>query len=103
MRLLDRYLLKELLTVLACCLGGFLIFWIAFDLFSDMDEFQKAELRPHSKTVKTPILARKQIEAGAIGICCAKVGEAEVMVEGGHWRVIRRRQTLDELLSLEEA
>ncbi len=46
MRLLDRYLLKELLTVLACCLGGFLIFWIAFDLFSDMDEFQKAQLRP---------------------------------------------------------
>src|SRR6266849_3734271 len=44
---------------------------------------QKAELRPHSKTVKTPILARKQIEAGAVGICCAKVGEAEVMVEGG--------------------
>lgn len=44
MRLLDRYLLKELLTALACCLGGFLIFWIAFDLFSDIDEFQKARL-----------------------------------------------------------
>lgn len=46
MRLLDRYLLKELLTALACCLGGFLIFWVAFDLFSDMDEFQKAQMRP---------------------------------------------------------
>ncbi len=46
MRLLDRYLLRELLPALASCLGGFLIFWIAFDLFSDMDEFQKARLSP---------------------------------------------------------
>lgn len=43
----------------------------------------KAELRPHAKTHKTPIIAQKQIEAGAIGITCAKLGEAEVMVAGG--------------------
>jgi D-serine deaminase-like pyridoxal phosphate-dependent protein len=43
----------------------------------------KAKLRPHTKTNKCPIIARKQIAAGAIGICCAKVGEAEVMVVGG--------------------
>ena len=42
-----------------------------------------AGLRPHTKTHKTPIIARKQIEAGAIGVTCAKVGEAEVMVAGG--------------------
>ena len=42
-----------------------------------------AELRPHTKTHKTPILAHKQIEAGAIGITCAKLGEAEVMVAAG--------------------
>ena len=42
-----------------------------------------ANLRPHSKTHKTPIIAKKQIEAGARGITCAKVGEAEVMVQGG--------------------
>lgn len=42
-----------------------------------------ANLRPHSKTHKTPIISRKQIEAGAKGITCAKVGEAEVMVQGG--------------------
>ena len=42
-----------------------------------------AELRPHAKTHKTPIIAHKQLAAGAIGITCAKVGEAEVMVEGG--------------------
>ena len=42
-----------------------------------------AELRPHSKTNKCPSIAKAQIDAGAIGICCAKVGEAEVMVDGG--------------------
>ena len=40
-------------------------------------------VRPHSKTSKSPYWVRKQLEAGAIGICCAKVGEAEVMVEAG--------------------
>jgi D-serine deaminase-like pyridoxal phosphate-dependent protein len=40
-------------------------------------------LRPHVKTHKTPILAHKQIAAGAIGVTCAKLGEAEVMVESG--------------------
>src|SRR5918995_1551182 len=38
-------------------------------------------LRPHIKTHKTPEIARMQLAAGAIGITCAKVGEAEVMVE----------------------
>ncbi len=41
------------------------------------------DVRPHSKTHKSPYWARKQIAAGAISICCAKVGEAEVMVEAG--------------------
>ena len=35
-------------------------------------------LRPHSKTHKSPLIAQWQIERGAIGICCAKLGEAEV-------------------------
>lgn len=43
----------------------------------------KANLRPHTKTHKTPILAHKQIDAGAIGITCAKLDEAEVMVASG--------------------
>jgi D-serine deaminase-like pyridoxal phosphate-dependent protein len=37
-------------------------------------------LRPHTKTHKTPALARRQMELGAVGITVAKVGEAEVMV-----------------------
>ncbi len=40
-------------------------------------------LRAHSKTHKSPILARKQIELGAVGVCCQKISEAEVMVAGG--------------------
>jgi D-serine deaminase-like pyridoxal phosphate-dependent protein len=40
-------------------------------------------LRPHSKTHKSPVIARMQIDAGAVGICCAKLGEAEVFAEGG--------------------
>jgi D-serine deaminase-like pyridoxal phosphate-dependent protein len=40
-------------------------------------------LRPHSKTHKSPTLAHMQLEAGAIGITCAKLGEAEVMVAAG--------------------
>ena len=44
MRLLDRYLLRELLLPLCYCLGGFLIFWVSFDLINEMGRFQKARL-----------------------------------------------------------
>lgn len=40
-------------------------------------------LRPHIKTHKIPALAQRQIAAGAIGITCAKLGEAEVMADAG--------------------
>lgn len=40
-------------------------------------------LRPHLKTAKSPALAWKMIEAGAIGVCCAKISEAEVMANAG--------------------
>ena len=40
-------------------------------------------LRPHSKTHKSPLIARWQLERGAIGICCAKLGEAEVFAAAG--------------------
>ncbi len=41
------------------------------------------KLRPHIKTHKLPMFARLQCELGAIGITCQKVGEAEVMADGG--------------------
>ena len=39
--------------------------------------------RPHTKAMKTPALAHKCLEAGALGITCAKLGEAEVMASAG--------------------
>ena len=41
------------------------------------------QLRPHSKSHKTPAIAHKQLAAGAIGITCAKLGEAEAMAAVG--------------------
>lgn len=40
-------------------------------------------LRPHAKTHKNPQIARWQLDAGAVGICCAKLGEAEVFADAG--------------------
>ncbi|CCD85529.1 putative amino acid processing enzyme-related protein (aldolase or racemase) [Bradyrhizobium sp. ORS 285] len=39
--------------------------------------------RPHIKTHKSPVLAKLQIEAGADGITCQKIGEAEIMADAG--------------------
>ena len=40
-------------------------------------------LRPHAKTHKSIDIARMQMAAGAVGVCCAKLGEAEVLAAGG--------------------
>ncbi len=40
-------------------------------------------LRPHAKTHKSAIVAHQQIALGAVGICCQKVSEAEIMVRDG--------------------
>jgi D-serine deaminase-like pyridoxal phosphate-dependent protein len=40
-------------------------------------------LRPHAKTHKSVEIARRQIAAGAVGVCCAKLGEAEALADGG--------------------
>lgn len=44
-RLLDRYLLRELLIPLIYCFCGFMVFWIAFEFASDIDDFQRAHLK----------------------------------------------------------
>src|SRR5947207_10191014 len=44
---------------------------------------QGVGLRPHTKTHKTPEVARLQLERGAVGLTVAKVGEAEVMALAG--------------------
>src|ERR1700694_4680756 len=43
----------------------------------------KLRLRPHAKTHKRPPIARMQVVAGAVGVCCQKVSETEIMVDGG--------------------
>jgi D-serine deaminase-like pyridoxal phosphate-dependent protein len=40
-------------------------------------------LRPHAKSHKTSAIARRQLAAGAVGICCAKLAEAEAMAAAG--------------------
>jgi 3-hydroxy-D-aspartate aldolase len=45
-------------------------------------------LRPHAKTHKSVEIGRRQIEAGAVGLCCAKLGEAEVLAGGGLGRLL---------------
>jgi D-serine deaminase-like pyridoxal phosphate-dependent protein len=44
---------------------------------------QGVDLRPHTKTHKGPRFARAQVDAGAAGICVAKLGEAEMMADAG--------------------
>jgi D-serine deaminase-like pyridoxal phosphate-dependent protein len=46
-------------------------------------EARAIALRPHAKTHKSIEIARRQLAAGAVGICCAKLGEAEVLAAGG--------------------
>ncbi len=51
-----------------------------------MASFAKANklaLRPHAKTHKSGDIARLQVEAGAVGVCCAKIGEAEAIADAG--------------------
>src|SRR3989442_990113 len=40
-------------------------------------------LRPHAKTHRCPEIAKLQVAAGALGVACAKLGEAEVMARAG--------------------
>ncbi|MGE0876628.1 MAG: DSD1 family PLP-dependent enzyme [Burkholderiales bacterium] len=46
-------------------------------------EGRGVRVRAHAKTHKSPEIAQRQIAAGAIGMCCQKVSEAEVLVAGG--------------------
>jgi D-serine deaminase-like pyridoxal phosphate-dependent protein len=64
-------------------------------------------LRPHIKTHKLPELARMQVEAGARGITCQKLGEAEVFADAGFDDILLSfpligRQKIDRLRALAE-
>lgn len=57
----------------------------------------KTNLRPHAKTHKTPAIGHLQLRAGAVGLCCATVGEAEVMVYSGIPDVMIANEVVDPL------
>jgi 3-hydroxy-D-aspartate aldolase len=65
-------------------------------LLLDLDRFERnvrrmaaharaagKNLRPHAKTHRCPEIGRRQVSAGALGVACAKLGEAEVMARAG--------------------
>jgi len=52
-------------------------------------------LRAHAKTHKSVDIARYQLDHGACGICCQKVAEAEIMVDGGIKDVLVSNQVVD--------
>ncbi|MDB5820909.1 MAG: D-3-hydroxyaspartate aldolase [Rhizobacter sp.] len=77
-------------------------------LMLDLDAFERnmkkmaafadragVRLRPHAKTHRCAPIAIRQIEMGAVGQCCQKVGEAEALVRGGVRDVLVSNQVLD--------
>jgi len=53
-------------------------------------------LRPHIKTHKTPMIAHQQMKNGAIGLCCATIGEAEVMVNSSLDHILIANEVMGE-------
>jgi len=61
--------------------------------------------RPYTKAIKTPALAHQLLRAGACGVACVKLSEAEVMAHAGIWNIlianqVVRRSKLARLASL---
>lgn len=52
-------------------------------LMQDFADGAGVDLRPHAKTHKNSFFAHMQMAQGAVGVCVAKLSEAEVMVQGG--------------------
>ncbi len=75
-----------------------------FEVVADAYRDTVCKMREHTKNVKSPILARMQIEAGGTvgGVCTAKLAEAEVMVESGITDILIANQvvTRDKLARL---
>ena len=64
--LIDATLLERNLAAMQACMGA-----------------GNAAYRPHTKSHKSPLIAQMQLARGACGVCCSKLGEAEVMAAGG--------------------
>jgi D-serine deaminase-like pyridoxal phosphate-dependent protein len=73
--------------------------WRLMDNLQRMATFFAAgssRLRPHAKSHKCSALARRQVEAGAIGITCATVQEAEAMAAGGVRDILIANQVVND-------
>jgi len=55
------------------------------------------QVRPHIKAHKTPQIAHLQVRAGAVGVTCAKIGEAEVMADAGIEDIFIANQIVGEI------
>ena len=65
------------------------------DKMSEVLEGKVLKLRPHYKSHKCAAIAHKQIEMGAVGITCAKLSEAEDLVDSGIEDVLIANQIVD--------
>ncbi|NIA71589.1 DSD1 family PLP-dependent enzyme [Pelagibius litoralis] len=50
---------------------------------AELAKVQGIGLRPHAKTHKSVAIGKRQMDLGALGLCCAKLSEAEALAEGG--------------------
>ena len=68
-----------------------------FQAVAEVFRDSKAKMRQHTKNIKSPTLARMQINAGGTvgGVCTAKLAEAEVMVQSGITDVLIANQVVD--------
>jgi len=64
-------------------------------VMADFMKGRRVRLRPHFKTHKSPAICHRQLAAGAKGICCAKLGEAEVLLTSGISDVLIANQVID--------
>ena len=62
----------------------------------ELADAKHCALRPHIKTHKSPKIAHLQMEAGAVGITCAKLGEAIVMNHAGIKNILLANQVIGE-------
>src|SRR6516164_1254744 len=58
---------------------------------------QGVSWRPHIKGIKTVEIVRMELAAGAVGITCAKLGEAEVMAAAGIHNILIANQIVGEV------
>lgn len=66
-------------------------------IMADFLKEKKAKLRPHYKSYRCPTISHKQIAAGAKGITCSKVGEAETLVNAGIKDVYIANEIVDQV------